>query len=187
MKFLLLFIIFFLISKNTEPAIWNPGICSDGLNTTQEDCESSGETWSNPVCDTIGFIHSQSECENLTEDTTINQPCPDPIICPESNISPECPEPVTCPESNISPECPEPVTCPESNISQECPEPVTCPECPPTHFAEYYFIYLMITLILSIYTLYLSFVINNGFNLSHFIMACCCWPFYLPYAIFSKP
>jgi len=157
MKFLLLFIIVFLISKNTEPAIWNPGICSDGLNTTQEDCESSGETWSNPVCDTIGFIHSQSECENLTEDTTINQPCPDPIICPESNISPEC------------------------------PEPVTCPECPPTHFAEYYFIYLMITLILSIYTLYLSFVINNGFNLSHFIMACCCWPFYLPYAIFSKP
>jgi hypothetical protein len=157
MKLLLLFIIVFLISKNTEPAIWNPGICSDGLNTTQEDCESSGETWSNPVCDTIGFIHSQSECENLTEDTTINQPCPDPIICPESNISPEC------------------------------PEPVTCPECPPTHFAEYYFIYLMITLILSIYTLYLSFVINNGFNLSHFIMAGCCWPFYLPYAIFSKP
>ena len=43
----------------------------------------------------------------------------------------------------------------------------------------------LIKQLLFIYTIYLSFVINKGFNLLHFLLACCCWPFYLAYALFK--
>jgi hypothetical protein len=43
----------------------------------------------------------------------------------------------------------------------------------------------LIKQLLFIYTIYLSFVINKGFNLLHFLLACFCWPFYLAYAIFK--
>jgi hypothetical protein len=43
----------------------------------------------------------------------------------------------------------------------------------------------LIKQLLFIYTIYLSFVINKGFNLLHFLLACFCWPFYLAYALFK--
>ena len=43
----------------------------------------------------------------------------------------------------------------------------------------------LIKQLLFIYTIYLSFVINKGFNLLHFLLACFCWQFYLAYALFK--
>jgi len=154
-----------IFKKNIEPATWNPGVCSDGINTTQTDCESAGETWSHPVCDTIDFISTQAQCESLTEDSVKSQ-------SDEREPCPQCNERESCPEREPCPRCPRCPQCPKSNSS--------------SHFVEYRFIYSIITLLLSIYSIYLSFVINNGFDFPHFLMACCCWPCYLPYALFKK-
>jgi len=48
------------------------------------------------------------------------------------------------------------------------------------------FYYGMFNTVLGIYSLYLSLVINNGFDLIHFLLACLAPYIYVPYAIFSR-
>jgi hypothetical protein len=48
------------------------------------------------------------------------------------------------------------------------------------------FYYGIFNTVLGIYSLYLSLVINNGFNLIHFLIACIAPYIYVPYAMFYR-
>ena len=48
------------------------------------------------------------------------------------------------------------------------------------------FYYGIFNNVLGIYSLYLSLVINNGFNLIHFLIACIAPYIYVPYAMFYR-
>lgn len=47
------------------------------------------------------------------------------------------------------------------------------------------FLLNIINLSIFIYAIYLSFKVNAGFNLLHFLMACCCSICYLPYGLYK--